>query len=151
MRSRSKRGYKWFFQRGKIEIDWDTGCWIWLGAQYPDGYGKINTWTINGWQPRRSQQYFWELYRGSARGMDVGHNCHRRLCVKLRHLFPKTHTDNMREMHAYELGEAERSEVCRMMLEGLDYTLIAEKLLAPRPVIIKALKGMNWRQNELFG
>lgn len=58
---------------------------------------------------------------------------------------------NMREMHAYVLGEAECAEVRLLMLAGFDYTYIAERLMAPRPLIMKVLKTLNWRQDELFG
>lgn len=146
----NKRGYKYFFQLGLIEVDSDTGCWLWLGSQYPDGYGRVNVRTPKGWQNRRAQQYFYEFYRGSVNGADVGHKCHRRLCIKIRHLVPITHLVNMREMHAYSLGEAERSEVRQLMLEGYDYTYIAEKLMAPRPLIMKVLKTLDWRQDDLF-
>jgi hypothetical protein len=151
MAKRRKRGYAHFFRAGKIEVDHETGCWIWLGSQFPDGYGKIQDWNGQFWIPIRAQAYFWKLYRGKAEGMDVGHNCHRRLCVRLRHLKPKTHTMNMRDMFAFSLGEAERSEVKRLMLEGFDYAYIAEKLMAPRPLIMKEVKAINWRQDELFG
>jgi hypothetical protein len=148
-----KRGYKYFFQLGLIEVDYETGCWIWLGAQDPtDGYGKINRKNGDGkWSNARAQNYFYQLYRGPLpKGVDVAHRCHRRLCVKLKHLERKSHTMNMREMFAYTLGEAERSEVRRLMLEGFDYTYIADKLMAPRPLIMKALKSLDWRQDELF-
>lgn len=148
---RFKRGYKHFFLKGKIEVDHETGCWLWLGGQYPDGYGKILEWNGFRWTAVRAQAYFWRLYRGRADGMDIGHNCHRRLCVRLRHLKPKTHTVNMREMYAYSLGEAERAEVKRLMLEGWDHAYIAEKLMAPRPLIMREVKSLNWRQDELFG
>jgi hypothetical protein len=34
-----KRGFKYFFLKGLIEID--GACWLWMGAQYKDGYGMI--------------------------------------------------------------------------------------------------------------
>lgn len=150
-RRRLKRGFKHFFQKGKIEVDHETGCWIWLGAQFADGYGKIQEWNGFRWIPVRAQAYFYKKYRTLLPSLDVGHNCHRRLCVRLRHLQPKSHVENMREMYAYSLGETERSEVRRLMLEGWDHTYIAEKLMAPRPLIMKVLKTLDWRQDELLG
>lgn len=143
MSERAKRGYKHFFQRGKIEIDWETGCWIWLGAQFEDGYGKVAVLNDRGkWTCTRAQRYFYQLYRGPLpREIDVSHNCHRRLCVRLKHLVPETHPDNMRLMFEdWKFGPSDMQEFLRLVAEGRTVGNIADKLMAPRPYIMRLLK-----------
>lgn len=137
-----KRGYAYFFRAGKIEVDWDTGCWLWLGSQFTDGYGKINQKRGERWAPCRAQRYFYQLYRGwLPREIDVGHNCHRRLCVRLRHLKPETHPDNMKLMFEdWKFGPTDMAEFLRLVHEGYTIGHIADKLMSPRPYIMKLLK-----------
>lgn len=140
---RAKRGYKWFLQRGKIEVDWDTGCWLWLGAQFDDGYGKVRALKQDGkWTCTTTQRYFYQLYRGPLpREIDVSHNCHRRLCVRLRHLVPETHPDNMKLMFEdWKFGPSDMAEFLRLVSEGRTVGHIADKLMSPRPYIMKLLK-----------
>lgn len=141
--SSTRRGYKYFFSLGKIEIDWDRGCWIWLGAQYPDGYGKINERVGDRrWVPCRAQRYFYKLYRGPLpRKIDVSHNCHRRLCVRLKHLVPKSHPANMRLMFEdWKFGPTDMQEFLALVHEGCTVGHIADQMMAPRPYIMKLLK-----------
>lgn len=145
-----KRGYKYYFTTGKIEVDYDTGCWVWLGAQYTDGYGKIRLPGGRSGMPVRAQAYFWHIYRGLTPGMDIGHNCHRRLCVRLHHLQPMTHVENMQLMFTYPLASIDKATVRLLWQDGFDHTYIAEKLMAPRPAIMKLLRMMDLHQQE-FG
>lgn len=141
---RSKRGYKHFFSLGKIEIDWDTGCWIWLGSQRDDGYGRVARPRKDGkWEATTAQKYFFELYRGPlAKGIDVSHNCHRRLCVRLKHLVPEAHFDNMRLMFEdWKFGPGDMQDFLRLVHEGHTVGHIADQLMAPRPYIMKLLKA----------
>lgn len=137
-----KRGYKHFFLLGKIEVDWETGCWIWLGSQYDDGYGRVNRKKEDRWVPCTAQKYFYELYHGPLpKGIDVSHNCHRRLCVRLKHLVPETHPDNMRLMFEdWDFGPGDTQEFLRLVSEGHTIGHIADKLMSPRPYIMKLLK-----------
>jgi hypothetical protein len=153
----SKRGYKHFFSLGKIEIDWDTGCWIWLGSQYDDGYGCINRRKNGGrgkggWSACTAQKYFYELYRGPLPpGVDVSHNCHRRLCVRLKHLVPETHPDNMRLMFEdWKFGPTDMAEFLRLVHEGYTVGHIADKLMAPRPYVMKLLRIHQGESNGSF-
>jgi hypothetical protein len=147
-----KRGYKYFFSLGKIEVDSDTGCWIWLGAQFDDGYGKINRKTGDKWIPVTAQRYFFEQYRQSLpREIEVSHSCHRRLCVRLRHLRPMTHPENMRLMFEnWEFGATDLLRVKELITEGRTVSYIADALMSPRPYIMKVLKKLNGAQDGLF-
>lgn len=141
-----KRGYAYYIRRGKIERDDETGCLIWLGAQYPDGYGKVRGLYSPVMQsvPMRAQRYFYELYRGRAQGMDISHKCHRRLCVWIKHLVAERHSENMFHQYAhYSWGHTDRDTCMQMMLEGLDAPTIADKLMAPRLAVSKLMAELG--------
>lgn len=143
----AQRGYRWYFRRGRIEVDPETRCWIWLGAQYPDGYGKIRGRTERR-LPMRAQRYFWELYKGSAQGYDIGHNCHRRLCVNIKHLTMLSHSENMQLMFVpYPFGKTDRELVMKLMNEDRTVSFIADSLMAPRPAVMKLIRDISpeWR------
>lgn len=149
---RAKRGYAHYFRRGKIEIDEDTGCWIWLGAQNRYGYGVIRRWLGDKWSTTAAHRYFYELYRGPLpRNHDAGHNCHRRRCVKLRHIVPELHADNMRLM--FEPLPLSHSDIALLRKlhfeEDRTVAYIADRLMAPRPLIYKAIKTLSPLQDDL--
>lgn len=146
-----KRGYKYYFSIGKIEVDSDTGCWIWLGGQSADGYGRIRT----DIRLRRrgvisTHKYFWELYHRLT-NLDIGHKCHRRLCVNPRHLEEITHTENMQLIFRYpKFSKADEELAQQLFNEGYDTSYIAERLMAPRPAVMRLLRTIDRQQLE-FG
>lgn len=146
MPQEKKRGYKHYFSQGKIEVDEDTGCWIWLGAQYDDGYGKIRLPGGRKGIPVRAQAYFWYLYRGPAQGMDIAHQCHRRLCVNLRHLRAESRQENLSIMFHYPLDQIDQDKLISLWQEGFDYTVIADRLMAPRPAIMRLMQQIDLTQ-----
>lgn len=145
-----KRGYKHYFQKRMIEADTDTGCWLWLGAQYDDGYGKIRLPGGRAGMPVRAQAYFWFLYRGPAPHMDIAHSCHRRLCVKLHHLQAMPHDGNMQMMFTYPLKSIDKARLVSLWQDGFDYTYIADKLMAPRIAVMRLMQQISIDQLE-FG
>jgi hypothetical protein len=148
-----ERDYKYFFQLGKIQIDTETSCWIWLGSQYPDGYGKIRARKVGGgWTCERAQRYFYKLHHGQVpREVDTSHSCHRRLCVRLKHIKPLTHTENMRLMFIdWGFGDSDLARLRELVTEGRTISYIADALMAPRPYIMKILKQLNGAQDDIF-
>jgi hypothetical protein len=147
-----KRGFKYYYLLGLIEVDTETGCWIWLGAQYKDGYGNVAKKNgDNKWRSGLVHKHFYELYHGPAGSLDVSHKCHRRLCIRPRHLKLKPHVQNMRDMFPdWEFGETEREQVKALLHEGWDISYIANKMMAPRPYIMRLAKTLNWREDAIF-
>jgi hypothetical protein len=73
----------------------DHGCWIWLAAKTPLGYGVI------GRQDRRANilahRATYELVHGPIPvGLEIDHICRNPSCVNPSDLEPVTHAENMR-------------------------------------------------------
>jgi hypothetical protein len=81
-----------------VEVDNDTGCWIWQGGKNNIGYGLIK----DGKGMRTTHRVSWEQHnqRKIPKGMCVCHTCDNPLCVNPDHLWVGDHTANMRDMIA---------------------------------------------------
>lgn len=66
----------------------NTGCWLWMNAPDPKGYGRFFVGRIDG-RPRQkpAHRVSWGLYRGPIPdGMVIDHLCRVRSCVNPDHL-----------------------------------------------------------------
>jgi hypothetical protein len=73
-------------------VDMTDECWVWTGARSPLGYGRFKT-------PERtvqSHRYAWSIEHGRPipDGLEVAHHCDNPPCVRVKHLFLATRTDN---------------------------------------------------------
>lgn len=72
----------------------ETGCWIWIGPCFNEGYGWF---FVNG-KPIGAHRVSWELHNGPIPdGMYVLHTCDVRPCVNPDHLFIGTQKDNIHD------------------------------------------------------
>jgi hypothetical protein len=72
-----------------------NGCWLWIGATLPKGYGY---WHVAG---RRvyAHRYVWTITFGKIpESLFVCHHCDTPSCVRPSHLFVGTAKDNMTDM-----------------------------------------------------
>jgi hypothetical protein len=72
----------------------NSGCWIWLGALTPKGYGWFY------YPPRnmvRAHVCSYEMHHGDRRGLYVLHSCDVRCCVNPDHLRLGTQLENMQD------------------------------------------------------
>ncbi len=72
-------------------VDEETGCWLWQGSLYRNGYGQLNR---DG--QRLAHRWYYLTYKGPIPdGMQLDHLCRVRNCVNPDHLEPVTHTENL--------------------------------------------------------
>jgi hypothetical protein len=83
-----------------IEIDIETGCWIWIGSRQgtkPWDYGSF--W--DGDKIEKAHHYSYEIHKGPIpTGILVLHKCDNPPCVNPDHLFLGTTQDNVDDMFA---------------------------------------------------
>jgi hypothetical protein len=75
----------------------ETGCWAWIGAATPLGYGTF--WIDTKYVPAYRAGY--ELLVGPIPdGLELDHLCKNPNCVRPDHLEPVTHRENVRRSDA---------------------------------------------------
>lgn len=73
----------------------DGGCWLWVGANFPGGYGAIS---IKG-KPQRANRMSYRMHFGEFdENLWVLHKCDNPPCVNPEHLFLGTCRDNVHDM-----------------------------------------------------
>ena len=78
----------------KIEIDLETGCWVWTGAVQSNGYGRFRE-NGRGSKVLMAHRFAYEALVGPIpAGWDLDHKCRNRACVNPKHHTPMPHRDN---------------------------------------------------------
>lgn len=82
----------------RVLVDQKTGCWLWQGGRYPEGYGFMRSY--KGVRVR-SHRYSYEYHKGPIPfGMCVCHKCDNPPCCNPEHLWLGTDTDNVADRNA---------------------------------------------------
>ena len=70
----------------------ETGCWVWTGYLYANGYGGIKAFGKMVLAHRLS----YELHKGPIpEGREILHSCDNKACINPAHLSVGTHAQNM--------------------------------------------------------
>lgn len=92
------------------------GCFLWTARKNEDGYGvfhpnRDNTWLAHRW-------LYHTLVAPVTGDIDVLHICDNPPCVRLDHLKPGTHADNMRDMAQKGRGSFQMAARASLRAEG---------------------------------
>ena len=86
------------------KVDKSGKCWLWTGARFPNGYGKI----VIGGKHKKAHRVSIELDHRDPSGKIVMHTCDNPACVNPKHLVVGTHAMNQADKKAK--GRAARGE-----------------------------------------
>ncbi len=131
----------------------NSGCWIWLRAVCPRGYGRGY---FGPGESALAHRAMFKAKHGSIpRGMNVLHRCDNPSCINPDHLFPGTQLDNMQDcsrkgrvkpprLKGDKHGEAKLSEEeARAILSSRDTT---KSLMARFGVSRTAIQSIRARR-----
>ncbi len=82
----------------KIDIDWNTGCWNWIGGKSSNQYGYISVGQKNEGMVG-SHQFAYEYFNNTKipTRLFVCHSCDNKKCCAPHHLWLGTNKDNMHD------------------------------------------------------
>lgn len=145
--------YRWFYSR--IELDAETGCWVWTGSFYPNNYGRIFVGKIQEMAHRFSYRvHVMPLPSGSV---CVLHQCDNPKCVNPAHLFTGSQNENLADMrakkrHVYgtrcynaKLTEKVIPKIRAACARGDGYETVARRYGVSRNAIRQIICGRTWR------
>lgn len=129
------------------EIDPITGCWEWLRARHPDGYGAA--W--DGKRVRRAHRVMYERLVGPIpTGLVLDHLCRNPGCVNPAHLEPVTDAVNLRRGQRTKLSVADVHALRQLQQQVICSTRELARIVAPiydaSPATIRqAIYGIKWK------
>jgi hypothetical protein len=77
--------------RERIYPETNSGCWLWVGSNAPQGYGQSR-------QKAAHRLVYERLIEPIPEDLELDHLCRTPICVNPLHLEPVTHQENMRRM-----------------------------------------------------
>lgn len=133
----------------------NSGCWLWIGAITPFGYGKIY---VDG-KYEYSHRLSYRLNIGEINKDEfVCHKCDNPYCVNPDHLFTGLAKDNTKDMLSkkrHKFGEKDsklkESQVIDIYKSNLTHQELGDKYGVNRATITKIKNGTRWRHLNLKG
>lgn len=138
----------------KVMPEPNTGCWIWIGGSFENGYGVFRIHSKN----KKAHRMSFEFYKGSIPdGMVVCHRCDNKFCVNPDHLFLGSMLDNVTDMISkgrkhYPKGELhgqsklKTADVIhiRQHADSIGHKAIADKFGISQKYIGEILRRHKW-------
>ena len=131
----------------KVITDTVTGCKVWTGTTFWNGYGRIGD--------KRAHRVSYEEAHGPIpAGLLVCHRCDNRLCVNPDHLFLGTTDDNMADMvskgrsaRGERHGRAKITDEIAGEIRGSSLTCreAAKRYGLSKSMISYIRQGVNWK------
>lgn len=140
-----------------IQIDPNSGCWIWTGCVQSNGYGRVTY----KYKTMGAHRLAYMAFNGDIpKKHDVCHSCDNRRCVNPAHLFTGTRKDNMQDavqknrqakgesLPHSKLSDLQRLEVIEKIKAGALYKDIAKEYGVTRHAIGHIGIVNNLRRNN---
>lgn len=127
-------------------VSYTDGCWFWMGARTPTGYGNVKV----GKTCYYAHRLVYALaYGETPAGVVIRHACDNPACVRPDHLIPGTQAENQRDMALRDrCGTAKITNAqARMVVEqydhGIDSRVIAAEFGIARSTVYNIARGVT--------
>ena len=139
-----------FFAKVAVVAD-ASSCWLWT-AFAAGGYGRFGS----GSRVLGAHVVAWQMASGSTTptGLEIGHRCHVRLCVRPIHLHAITHAENQREgaiagriggpLNRRRLTSAAVGLILRAVSAGEHPASVGARFGVARTTVINLAAGRTW-------
>lgn len=136
-----------------VKLATEAGCWLWVGATNPNGYGTIS---INK-KFHKAHRVSYRIANGPfPENLHVCHRCDTPACVNPSHLFLGTVKDNMRDCKAK--GRFSRPPTQKLTTDEVfqikealkidssmkNREILGLKFKVRTPTVTAILKGKRW-------
>lgn len=135
-----------------------SGCWLWHGSCWQDGYGRF---FFTPPKAIKAHRFSWEIHHGPIpRGLSVLHRCDVRNCVNPKHLSLGTYGDNARDMVSKQrhvklhgslhpntkLSVIDVNQIRALYKSGITQVSLAKQFGIEQPAISKIILRQTWRR-----
>ena len=135
------------WQGPRFKVDPKTGCWLWLGATNPGGYGLIN---VNG-RCRLAHRWMFEERVGPIpRSKMLDHLCRNPACVNPEHLEVVSNAENTRRGNrpVLTIEQAAAVRLMRGEYPDMSHRQLAEMFSVDHRTIGRILKEEAWNHSK---
>jgi len=131
----------------RYKIDLQTGCWLWIGAKNPAGYGLINV----AHKCQLAHRWMFEKHVGLIpEHKMLDHLCRNPACVNPEHLEVVSNAENTRRGNRPTLT-IEQADAVRLMSSEhpeMSHRQLAEVFSTGHRTIGRILKGQIWDRSK---